>query len=79
MIPAVALDRVEILRDSTSAQYGSDAIAGVINLVLKDRPDGGVVETRWGRTCAGDGDEYRVSGNFGLPLGGSGFANLSAE
>ncbi len=79
MIPAVALDRVEILRDSASAQYGSDAIAGVINLVLKDRPDGVVVETQWGRTYAGDGDEYRVSGNVGLPLGGSGFANLSAE
>ena len=79
VIPAVALDRVEILRDSASAQYGSDAIAGVINLVLKDRPDGGVVETQWGRTYAGDGDEYQVSGNVGLPLGGSGFANLSAE
>ena len=79
VIPAIALKRVEVLRDTASAQYGSDAIAGVINFVLKDRPDGGAVETQWGRTYEGDGDEYRFAANVGIPLAESGFANLSAQ
>ena len=79
VIPAIALKRVEVLRDTASAQYGSDAIAGVINFVLKDRPDGGVVETQWGRTYSGDGDEYRIAGNVGIPISETGFANLSAQ
>lgn len=79
VIPAIALDRVEVLRDSASAQYGSDAIAGVVNFVLKDRPDGGVIETQWGETYEGDGDEYRIAGNLGVPLADRGFVNLSAE
>ena len=79
VIPAIALKRVEVLRDTASAQYGSDAIAGVINFVLKDRPDGGAVETQWGRTYEGDGDEYRIAANVGIPLAESGFANLSAQ
>ena len=79
VIPAVALERVEVLRDTASAQYGSDAIAGVINYVLKGRPDGGVVETQWGRAYEGDGAEYRVAGNVGIPISESGFANLSAQ
>lgn len=79
VIPAIALKRVEVLRDTASAQYGSDAIAGVINFVLKDRPDGGVVETQWGRTYEGDGDEYRIAGNVGIPISETGFANLSAQ
>ncbi len=79
VIPAIAIDRVEVLRDSASAQYGSDAIAGVINFVLKDSPDGGTVETQWGQTYEGDGTEYRGAFNIGLPVTESGFANLSAE
>ena len=79
VIPAIALDRVEILRDSASAQYGSDAIAGVINFVLKDSPDGGIVEAQWGQTYEGDGTEYRGAFNIGVPVTESGFANLSAE
>ena len=79
VIPAVALERVEVLRDTASAQYGSDAIAGVINFVLKSRPDGGIVETQWGRTYEGDGAEYRIASNVGLPIGAGGFANLSAQ
>ena len=79
VIPAIALKRVEVLRDTASAQYGSDAIAGVMNFVLKDRPDGGVVETQWGRTYEGDGAAYRLAGNVGVPLGEGGFANLSAQ
>ena len=79
VIPAIALKRVEVLRDTASAQYGSDAIAGVINFVLKDRPDGGAVETQWGRTYEGDGAEYRIATNVGIPISENGFANLSAQ
>ncbi|MEM7728643.1 MAG: TonB-dependent receptor [Pseudomonadota bacterium] len=78
-IPAIALKQVEVLRDGASSQYGSDAIAGVINFVLKDAPEGGVFEAQYGSTYDGDGDQYRVSGNIGLPLGPRGFASISAE
>ena len=78
-IPAIALKRVEVLRDGASAQYGSDAVAGVINFVLKDAPDGGTLETRWGQYYHGDGDTYNITGNLGLPLTKAGFANFSFE
>ena len=78
-IPAIALRQVEILRDGASAQYGSDAIAGVMNLMLRDARSGGSIEVRTGSFYEGDGESYTVSGNIGLPLGQSGFANLSAE
>jgi len=78
-IPAIALRQVEVLRDGAAAQYGSDAIAGVINLQLKDDRSGGSVEVRSGRFVDGGGDNYAVSANAGLPLGDHGFANLSAE
>ena len=78
-IPAIALRQVEILRDGASAQYGSDAIAGVMNLTLKDAPSGGSFEVRTGTYWEGDGESYTLSGNVGLPLGRGGFANLSAE
>ena len=78
-IPAIALRQVEVLRDGASAQYGSDAIAGVLNLQLKDDSSGGSLEVRTGSFTAGDGYTYTVSGNVGLPLGDKGFANLSIE
>ena len=78
-IPAIALRQVEILRDGASAQYGSDAIAGVMNFTLKDAPSGGALEVRTGTFWDGDGESYTISGNIGLPLGENGFANLSAE
>lgn len=84
-IPAIALKRVEVLRDGAAAQYGSDAVAGVMNFVLKDAPDSGTVETRWGQFYKGDGDTYSIAGNIGLPiplpptLAESGFANFSFE
>ena len=78
-IPAIALRQVEVLRDGASAQYGSDAIAGVVNLTLKDASSGGSVEVRTGTFWEGDGESYTISGNIGLPLGENGFANLSAE
>jgi iron complex outermembrane receptor protein len=83
VIPAIALKRVEVLRDGAAAQYGSDAVAGVMNFQLKDAPDSGTVETRWGQYYAGDGDTASIAGNFGVPLPlpfiQSGFANFSFE
>ena len=78
-IPAIALQRVEVLRDGASAQYGSDAIAGVINFLLKDDASGGGIELNSGSYIRGDGAGYSVAGNFGLPMGENGFANFSFE
>jgi iron complex outermembrane receptor protein len=78
-IPSIALRQVEVLRDGASAQYGSDAIAGVMNFMLKDNREGYTVEVKNGSYKEGDGDTTTVSGNFGLPLGSAGFANLSFE
>ena len=78
-IPAIALRQVEVLRDGASAQYGSDAIAGVMNFLLKDDNQGGSIEVRTGGYTAGDGDTVSFAGNIGLPLGKYGFANLSIE
>lgn len=78
-IPSIALRQVEVLRDGASAQYGSDAIAGVMNFLLKDDREGATVEVRTGGYTAGDGDTTTVAANFGLPLGEYGFANLSFE
>ncbi|MDE0432571.1 MAG: TonB-dependent receptor [Bryobacterales bacterium] len=78
-IPAIALDRVEVLRDNAGAQYGSDAVAGIINFVLKEDSEGGSVDVRWGQYYQGDGENITVSANVGLPLTENGFLNLSAE
>ena len=78
-IPSIALRQVEVLRDGASAQYGSDAIAGVLNFLLKDDRAGGSLELNTGTYRAGDGDAYTVAGNVGLPIGATGFANLSLE
>ena len=77
-IPMTAIKRIEILRDGASAQYGSDAIAGVINVVLKDADAGGVVDAQTGQTYMGDGQQWRVGANKGLQVG-DGFVNVSLE
>ena len=79
VFPAIGLKQVEVLRDGAASQYGSDAIAGVINFVLKDDPEGAAFEAKYGSTYAGDGDNYQLAGNIGLPLGEGGFVNISAE
>jgi len=79
VIPAIALERVDVLRDGAAAQYGADAIAGVINFVLKDDAEGGQFEAKYGSTYQGDGDNYQISGNLGLPVTDNGFINLSFE
>ena len=78
-IPAIALRQVEVLRDGASAQYGSDAIAGVLNLLLRDERSKGAVEARFGSYAEGDGETAYGAGNFGLGVGEDGFANLSFE
>ncbi len=78
-IPAIALKQVEVLRDGASAQYGSDAIAGVMNFLLRDDSEGATLQAKYGSYYEGDGDQISVSGNIGLPLTANGFANLSFE
>lgn len=77
-IPSGAIERVEILRDGASAQYGSDAIAGVINLVLREDTAGARIRTRFGQYFAGDGFERNLSASFGAPAGNGGFIHLTA-
>ena len=77
-IPSIALKRVEVLRDGASAQYGSDAIAGVLNFELKDSYRGGSVEIKPGIFQQGDGRTYAVAGNIGLGNPNA-WVNLSAE
>lgn len=78
-IPSSALKGVEVLRDGAAAQYGSDAIAGVINFVLKDNDEGGSFSIDAGQYYEGDGTQYTLSGNLGFALGEDGFFSLSAE
>ena len=77
-IPAIALKNLQVLRDGATAQYGSDAIAGVINYQLRD--DAGFdVQALWGQQYEGDGERKQIAANLGFKIGGSGFVNLSAE
>ena len=78
-IPSAAIERIEVLRDGAAAQYGSDAIAGVINIVLKDDVDTGDADIYWGQTYEGDGDTWNANANYGMKVGESGFLNLTAE
>jgi len=79
VIPSVAMKQVEVLRDGAAAQYGSDAIAGVMNFVLKDDSDGGSLSVKQGEYYEGDGSSTIVDGNIGLPLTDDGFVNLSFQ
>jgi iron complex outermembrane receptor protein len=91
-IPSVALDRIEVLRDGAAAQYGSDAIAGVVNLRLREADHGGGATVTLGQYRTSfkglqtgakrdihDGTTRTVAGWQGLKLGSDGFLTLSAE
>lgn len=91
-IPLAAIERIEILRDGASAQYGSDAIAGVMNVVLKETVSefSGTVTTGFHNASPAselgvlrpekmDGENVQVSGNYGVPVGRGGFVNLTGE
>lgn len=75
-IPTDAIKRVEILRDGASAQYGSDAIAGVMNVILKDRFEYTTLNVLSGVTSKGDGGSYGLSLNSGSNFG-KGFVNYT--
>ncbi len=78
-IPTDAIERVEILRDGASAQYGSDAIAGVMNIILKKSTNGGSATLRTGITGEGDGEMLGISINNGSKVGEKGFLNYTID
>lgn len=78
-IPMAAIERIEILRDGAAAQYGSDAIAGVINIVLKEKVDEFTGNLNGGVTTEGDGENVNVNGNYGFGIGDGGFVNVTLD
>ena len=78
-IPPSAIARIEVLRDGAASQYGSDAIAGVINIVLKDTVDLVDLYTMTGITAANDGAQLKLGANTGFRLGDRGFVNVTGE
>lgn len=78
-IPAIVLEQVHVLRDGAAAQYGSDAIAGVVNFILNDNPEGAEVQAKYSSTYEGDGDRYQLAATAGMPLGDTGFLRFSAD
>jgi iron complex outermembrane receptor protein len=77
-IPASAIERIEVLRDGASAQYGSDAIAGVVNIILKKDAEGGSFSYTGGQNYLGDGDTRSATLNYGRPIGeDGGFVHLA--
>ena len=78
-IPVDSIKRIEVLRDGASAQYGSDAIAGVVNIILKDNPNEGALTLRAGITGEGDGKMRGASLNHGFSLNGRGFVNYTLD
>ena len=78
MIPSIAIKRVEVLRDGAAAQYGSDAIAGVINFITKDASEGGEFMLQYGEHYEGE-QSLKFAANAGFGFGDTGFLNLSVE
>lgn len=77
-IPAIAISNLQVLRDGATAQYGSDAIAGVLNYGLR-RDAGFELQGRWGQYYKNDGDSRQIAGDVGVKLGERGFINVAAE
>jgi iron complex outermembrane receptor protein len=78
-IPISAVKRVEVLRDGAAAQYGSDAIAGVINIILKDSDVDGLTSVEYGETFEGDGETWVAFVNKGFAFGEDGFFNVTYQ
>jgi iron complex outermembrane receptor protein len=78
-IPLAAIDHIEVLRDGAAAQYGSDAIAGVINIILKKGAEGGEAEVQYGEYDKGDGEQTTVRGSAGFKLGDKGWVRVAVE
>ncbi len=79
LIPVAAIDHVEVLQEGAAAQYGTDAIAGVVNIILKKNDSGGVAYATAGQYMDEGGQTYDFSGNVGFPLGTKGFLNITGE
>ena len=79
-IPAAAIDRIDILRDGAAAQYGSDAIAGVINIILKKDDSEGNLDVSYGEYSEGDGETLNINANKGFSFADdSGYVNITAN
>ena len=78
-IPEDAIDHIEVLTDGASAQYGSDAIAGVVNIILKKNASGGLIDADAGQYYSGQGETGQVAYNQGFNLGDKGFLNVTLE
>jgi len=79
LIPTAAIDHIEVLEEGAAAQYGTDAIAGVVNIILKKNASGGVANATAGQYIKGDGETYDFNGNIGFALGNRGFLSFTAE
>ena len=79
MIPVSAIDHIEVLKDSAAARYGSDAVAGVVNIILKSGDAGGHYETSYGELFSGEGATTKYAGDEGFKLGDKGFLHLFAD
>lgn len=79
LIPVSAIERIEVLRDGAAAQYGSDAIAGVVNIILKSNDHGGEAITSLGQYYEGDGATYKQTWNQGFALPNDGFFNVAID
>lgn len=77
LIPPGSIERVEVLQDGAAAQYGSDAIAGVINVILKTDRQGGSASLTGGALYQGGGKQTAQAAQFGLPLGQAGYFDIS--
>ena len=78
-IPVSAIERIEVLQDGAAAQYGTDAIAGVVNIILRKSPSGGALAVGGGGYVDGGGDTGNLTANGGFGMGGSSYLNLTAE
>jgi outer membrane receptor protein involved in Fe transport len=79
LIPEGAIDHVEVLLEGAAAQYGTDAIAGVVNIILKNKSSGGQLSGTTGEDYSRGGKAYDVSYNMGLPLFDKGFVNVTLD
>ncbi len=79
LIPTAAIDHIEVLTDGAAAQYGTDAIAGVVNIILKKKSSGGKLEVSSGRNYSTEGESYDVAFNMGMPFFDKGFVNLTVD
>jgi iron complex outermembrane receptor protein len=77
LIPPDSVARVEVLQEGAAAVYGTDAIAGVINFILKDQSEGGSIKITGGQNYNSEGELFSISGNYGVKLGEDGFINIS--